>query len=185
MRELDTGIFILDNYVAHEGCDTILGAVGRIRDWEDHSKGKYTADVNDSFCPEAGAILRERFLSGVNLMLDEFRKHDCDNQIPTLDESFVYRYRFIKYLKGASFHSHFDANTIEEGKMITGIMYLSDDYEGGVLSYPRHDVQLKAKQGDMVFHPAIYTHPHISSEVTSGEKLVCSMFCSIRAIPGR
>ena len=45
-----------------------------------------------------------------------------------------------------------------------------------------HDVTLRPKQGDIVFHPAIYTHPHAAAAVTKGEKYVCVFWGSLRAV---
>jgi len=93
----------------------------------------------------------------------------------------------LKYLEGASLglHNDNDSNTmIIDGQRyfaqrdialhqtVNAILYLNDDYEGGVFRFPVAGVTLKADRGDIVFFPANYVGTHGVSPVTSGSRYV-------------
>lgn len=93
----------------------------------------------------------------------------------------------LKYVKGASLglHNDNDTNTmiingqryfsqrdIAVHQTVNAILYLNDDYEGGVFRFPVADVTLKADKGDIVFFPANYVGTHAVSPVTEGERYV-------------
>jgi predicted 2-oxoglutarate/Fe(II)-dependent dioxygenase YbiX len=50
----------------------------------------------------------------------------------------------------------------------TFVICLTDDYEGGVLSFPRQNEHIRLKKGDIVFFPGGLTHPHFVNPTTSG-----------------
>ena len=88
----------------------------------------------------------------------------------SLKESYPFL-RFIRYSKGADMKSHFDF--LKGDRVVSTLCYLNDGYEGGDLYYPKQGVCLKPRKGDIVIHPSIYTHPHISQLIVEGEKFVC------------
>jgi hypothetical protein len=55
---------------------------------------------------------------------------------------------------------------------ITFVACLSENYEGGLLQFPKQGVSLKLKKGDLVLFPGSHTHPHGVSRITSGERRV-------------
>jgi len=55
---------------------------------------------------------------------------------------------------------------------ITFVACLNDNYEGGNLVFPKQEVSIKLKKGDLVLFPGSYTHPHGVTELTGGERTV-------------
>lgn len=160
MIELGPHIFLFERFLQQS-------LVAHLQDlpWEPVGPGKYICDKPAGVPP--WDIVKNAFLLAGNQMLDTYRVHDRDNQIPMLDIAVL---RLLRYDPGASFHSHFDA------KILSGILYINDDYEGGQLSYPLQGVTYVPKAGDVIFHPGIFTHPHEAGVVTKGVKYVCTVF---------
>ena len=72
-----------------------------------------------------------------------------------------------------------DLNTFElDGNIhcdfsgITFVACLDDNYEGGDLVFPKQNVSVNLKKGDLVLFPGSYTHPHGVTKLISGERIV-------------
>ena len=48
---------------------------------------------------------------------------------------------------------------------ITFVVCLNDNYEGGNLVFPKQEVSIKLKRGDLILFPGSYTHPHGVTEL--------------------
>jgi predicted 2-oxoglutarate/Fe(II)-dependent dioxygenase YbiX len=79
------------------------------------------------------------------------------------------------YPTGGHFGLHVDAILEEDGKKIaymdreyTVIMWMNDDYEGGVLRFPELKVEVPPKIGQMVMFPADRRFLHEVTQVTKG-----------------
>lgn len=55
---------------------------------------------------------------------------------------------------------------------LTTVGCLSDDYDGGILSFPRQDVYIKLNKGDLIVFPGGITHPHYVTQTINGERNV-------------
>jgi predicted 2-oxoglutarate/Fe(II)-dependent dioxygenase YbiX len=49
-------------------------------------------------------------------------------------------------------------------------MYLNDDYDGGILEFPKIGLELKPKEGDIIFFPSQVPFFHQSTPITKGIK---------------
>jgi len=49
------------------------------------------------------------------------------------------------------------------------IFALNDEYSGGVLNFPYHNVNVKLKKGSLICFPPYWTHPHEVSEATDNK----------------
>jgi predicted 2-oxoglutarate/Fe(II)-dependent dioxygenase YbiX len=66
-------------------------------------------------------------------------------------------------------------NSFQINKYV-GILYLNDDYEGGVLYFPDHDIKIKPKSGDFVMFPGGIENVHGVSEITKGSRYTMVSF---------
>jgi len=55
---------------------------------------------------------------------------------------------------------------------ITFVGCLSEDYEGGLLCFPRHNITYRLNLGDIIIFPGGITHPHYVTGVTKGYRNV-------------
>ena len=64
--------------------------------------------------------------------------------------------------------SYINGDRIGDYKMIRNcsiIFALNDNYDGGTLRFPYHDISIKLKKGSVILFPPYWTHPHESDEL--------------------
>lgn len=76
--------------------------------------------------------------------------------------------RVAKYEKGGFYSTHTDAATSE--RVISGVLYLNDDYEGGEIYFPSQKIKLKPEAGDLILFPSCFLFPHQSLPITDKSK---------------
>jgi hypothetical protein len=84
--------------------------------------------------------------------------------------SYYEAFNFVKY-EGAG--KHFNIHADHGPAYVTTVSvvaYLNDDYEGGELYFPRFDLTIKPKQGDVLVFPSTYIYEHASLPMKSGTK---------------
>lgn len=75
----------------------------------------------------------------------------------------------LRYQMGEEYKLHYDGPTAS-GRCVSPILYLNEDYEGGVLEFPYHALKIKPKAGTLYLFPANYAYAHIAHPVTEGTK---------------
>ena len=78
-------------------------------------------------------------------------------------------FNFVKYMPGKYFKVHADDGPYYTCT-ISSVVYLNDNYEGGEIYYPRHDLKIKPQAGDILINPSTFVYEHASLEVISGNK---------------
>jgi predicted 2-oxoglutarate/Fe(II)-dependent dioxygenase YbiX len=63
---------------------------------------------------------------------------------------------------------------------ISMLIYLNDDYEGGELYFPQHDIQIKPKAGTLAFFPGDKNYLHGVNPIKSGKRYTCPIFWTIK-----
>lgn len=86
-------------------------------------------------------------------------------------------YSLLKYQGATNDHydAHYDGGP-NNGRWISVIAYLNDDYEGGEIEFVHHGVKLKPKAGSFIVFPSNYAYRHIAHPVTSGTKYAIVSF---------
>lgn len=62
---------------------------------------------------------------------------------------------------------------------INSLFYYNDDFEGGELYYPEHDIVVKPKPGLAVLHPGDFYYMHGVKPVTEGERYTTPAFYTV------
>lgn len=78
-------------------------------------------------------------------------------------------YEILKYGKGNFFIDHVDDGLYLTRK-VSLVYYFNEDYEGGEIHFPRFDVTIKPKEGQLILFPASYIYNHNVTEVTDGTR---------------
>ena len=65
-----------------------------------------------------------------------------------------------------------DSNIHCDFSGITFVACIGDSYKGGDLAFPKQDVKINLKKGDLVLFPGSYTHPHGVTKLIDGERIV-------------
>ncbi len=75
----------------------------------------------------------------------------------------------VKYFPGNHFQTHADDGASYKS-VVSLVGYLNDDYAGGEISFPAHDIIIKPDAGDLVIFPSNYMFMHRAMPVESGIK---------------
>lgn len=78
-------------------------------------------------------------------------------------------FNFVKYLPGEFFKVHADHGPYYTCT-VSAVVYLNDDYVGGEIEFPRHNLTLKPKAGDIILFPSNFVYEHASLNISSGTK---------------
>jgi hypothetical protein len=92
------------------------------------------------------------------------------------------------YCEGESLHSHYDAMTDDyhknrtpnghESRDISSILYLNDDYLGGILKFPFLNLSIKPTAGSLIIFPSSERYTHLVEEVEKGFRyIVPQLWC--------
>jgi hypothetical protein len=90
-------------------------------------------------------------------------------QVFHINMNYMEAINFVKYGPGQHFAVHAD-HGFSYSCVVSSVMYLNDDYEGGELWFPYLDIKYKPEYGDIILFPSTYIYAHASLPVISGTK---------------
>jgi len=166
-------IIVFRNFLKPGFCGDLLGSICEQADWE---KSVTFGEIKGVVGPEASP----RQSSQVSLYkfpkIDEemcklFRvglgkyKEIYEHVEINSDEG----YNLLRYEVGGEYKTHVDRGAKNE-RVLSGLFYLNDDYDGGDLHFPRQNVTVKPETGMLVLFPSFHTHAHSSLPIKSGTK---------------
>lgn len=98
------------------------------------------------------------------------------NQIyyPWLPDFFTIK----KYNQGVDMGPHVDSNdpTDFNHPIISGVLYLNDDYDGGEIHFPNQDIQIKPSAGSIIIFPSYEPYLHHPQKILNGNKYMVPLF---------
>lgn len=74
----------------------------------------------------------------------------------------------LKYEKGHYLPAHQDQGV--SSRVLSGILYLNDEYEGGNINFPYLNISVKPKPGSVIFFPSNFIYVHQIDEIISGTR---------------
>ena len=187
MYAADPILYVVDNFLSNDECDAFIKA----------SEGKLQPSTVINLDNE----LQHENRTSENCWIE----HDANDMVHEVSKRLsilvqipirnAEQYQLVYYKKGAKYMPHFDSfdYETEDGKkywepggqrMITVIAYLNDVEEGGETGFPKLDINIPPKKGDVVvFHNCIEgtteINPdalHAGSPVVSGEKWAVNLW---------
>ena len=63
---------------------------------------------------------------------------------------------------------------------LSSLFYLNEDYEGGELYFPQHDIEFKPKAGTLAFFPGDKNYLHGVNPIKLGKRYTCPIFWTVR-----
>jgi hypothetical protein len=72
--------------------------------------------------------------------------------------------------QGQSMGPHFDGQDGNKDLAFSLVTYINDDYEGGEISFPNHNVTIKPKAGSLIMFPSQEPYIHEVKPITSGTR---------------
>lgn len=154
--------------------------------------------TNDFFSDEPAHIDNEHRKAKISNDTKTLSKlySQLDNYVDECVEQYIDRYGYygeilshkgdygsVRYDKGSFYKEHVDIGNLEDDddtihRKLAIYIYLNDNYEGGILRFPYQDVSLKPCIGDVVVFDCGALHPHESTEITQGFKIVITNWLS-------
>lgn len=90
--------------------------------------------------------------------------------------------QLVRWRPGDEQHPHADSENPDgtphpyPWREHASILYLNDDYEGGSIYFPQHDLELNPKPGTMVTFPGTAEYMHGVRTITAGERYSIASF---------
>lgn len=78
-----------------------------------------------------------------------------------------------KYYAGSGMGPHTDSGPIAH---ISAVLYLNDEYVGGELAFPNHNITVKPTAGSIIVFPSTEPYVHDPRNVVTGEKYISPAF---------
>jgi hypothetical protein len=83
---------------------------------------------------------------------------------PSLDDHWI-----VKWSIGNDMGVHTDDDVVF-ALQVSGVIYFSDGYEGGEITFPNQNTAIKPGMGDLVIFPGNLTYPHGVNPIISGHR---------------
>jgi hypothetical protein len=80
-----------------------------------------------------------------------------------------------KWQPGANMGPHADGYDGNTDLAFSLVAYLNDDYEGGEISFPNHNITVKPKKGSLIMFPAQEPFVHEVKQVISGDRYMSTV----------
>lgn len=83
-----------------------------------------------------------------------------------------------KYNSGVDMGPHIDSNdpTDKKHPVVSGVMYLNDDYDGGELLFPNQSLSIKPEAGSVILFPSHNPYIHHPQKILNGNKYMVPLF---------
>jgi hypothetical protein len=75
----------------------------------------------------------------------------------------------VKFVKGFYLVPHVDTLS-SEGNHIASVYYINDDYTGGEIDFPDHDLKIKPKANSLVIFPGNENYVHAVNEIIDNDR---------------
>jgi hypothetical protein len=99
-----------------------------------------------------------------------------------IEKDFMYGYRTTrplsinKYFTNAELSSHVDSFGDDNSPVLSAVMYLNDDYDGGNIHFKNQDIDIKPEAGSVVIFPSTPPYYHESKKILRGTKYMVLQF---------
>ena len=151
-------IKIFNNFLSKEQCELILSNLDKSTALNIEGFWSNRVFAEFSFPNEAKRILKMFRLKIKPFLENEYLVKLLPNSL---------NQHVVKWNPGEEMEPHIDdVGTIYNH--ISSVLYLNDNYEGGEIFFPQHDITVKPLQGDLICFPGNLNYKHGVKKVDSG-----------------
>jgi hypothetical protein len=185
-------ILIVKNFVDKEDLKKIKQFLPKINKWIDAGESQYT---EEGVCTYDAKYWKNRQCSGdiilelnpsIYNLIDKYilkMKNLLENYFSV--ELYSRPPVLIKWFAGLEQRPHADKQ-LSDGSPnpfptydLNSLIYYNDDFEGGELYYPEHDIVIKPEPGLAVAHPGDIHYLHGVKKIISGERWTTPSFYTV------
>lgn len=187
-----SNIKIIENFVELTDLKIIQKFLPTINEWMDAGENQY---AEDGTCIYDASYWQNRqcsydILSRINLDIYNLVNTYIIKMQRFLEDEFrvcltIRPPVIIRWFPGLEQQPHADKQ-LNDGSPnpfptydLNSLLYYNDDFEGGELYYPQHDIVVKPKPGLAVAHPGDINYLHGVKMVTKGERYTTPSFYTI------
>jgi hypothetical protein len=185
-------IVVIKNFVESEHLKTIQNFLPTINEWVDPGESLYS---EDGTCLYSADYWRNRQCSGdiiqkLNNNIYEIIEYYINKMQQVLETQFSVKLSnrppvLVKWTSGTEQQPHADKQ-LNDGSPnpfpdydLNSLIYYNDDFEGGELYYPEHDIVIKPEPGLAVAHPGDIHFLHGVKRIISGERWTTPSFYTV------
>jgi hypothetical protein len=198
-KTLLSNLQVVDEYIPKNDVKVLLDFCESFHEWDNgydrcpdlssvDIDGKYRYDIEEMLIAQDHSYLHPLVLK-YQKKIEEYASAVYGRSLTT-----YHNMHLRKYFEGDKFDEHFDSEGKDEGKIqrlpgysssdkvpaalieIAVNMYLNDDYSGGEIYFPDHDVSIKPKPGQLIMFPGGHEFKHGVRTVTSGSRYTMASF---------
>lgn len=162
-----------------EETDSLLNSSTSITKWkqwkasDDSYDFGYQKMINPSIIDETN----ERLIS-INKIIRNAIVNSSKNYANThnIDLGYLTPISIAKYSTGKEMGSHIDSYDDERSPVLSVVLYINDNYDGGELYFKGQEVLIKPTAGSLIAFPSVDPYYHQSMVVTKGLKYMSPGF---------
>src|SRR5690606_28368157 len=77
-------------------------------------------------------------------------------------------YELLRYKIGGHYKRHVDSGGFRADRVVSGLLYVNDNYAGGELEFIKLGLKIKPGAGTIVLFPSNYVYEHVAHAVQEG-----------------
>ncbi len=176
MLKLTSDIFIFESSLT----DDLISKLNNIRDSVNHNDRIDLNKTNTTVLYEFNQFWTQEIES--KIMDEYFSIYDIENGVGynVSDETIKGMKEWLKMkwrdLYLLTYNKNMNVNDKKnihwDFSFMTFVACLTENFDGGLLVFPRQNVEYKLKLGDIIVFPGGITHPHYVTKVTEGQRNV-------------
>lgn len=165
IEEVADGILKMP-FLTEQGSNVVLNACKQIGGWSEHTRHYPTQDIHlFKELPDLDKILKARLERVIFPKVSSHFMIDTEYDMFAL---FAIKYAMDGQTKLPIHHDQ---------SFISGSVKLNDDYEGGLLSFPKQIYDNRhVSVGDIILWPGDITHPHLCTDLLTNEKYALTIW---------
>lgn len=171
-------ILVCDHALDGNTCDAVLQEYAGAPEWRPTSVvGGYLPDKRrcDSISLADPAVislssrrqvLASQVLDGINCAVKAYRARHTHCSV-----SRSFGLELLRYRSGGFYVQHHDAS-FEQPRILTCVIGLNSDYEGGALTWFDARIRIRPEPGRIILFPSNFLYPHSAETITAGIRYV-------------
>lgn len=125
-------------------------------------------DINkNDFYFEDQFSISKRLYDALDFATDYYTKNIYPFAFKNI-KSREYSVHLLRYDVGGYLPAHQDQGV--SSRVLSSVMYLNDDYEGGEIKFPNSNISFKPEAGSVIFFPSNFLYVHEVAPITSGSR---------------
>jgi hypothetical protein len=172
-------IFEYENFVTPEDCDHILNQVSKLRSFEPNIKKSKNGRDNNAYhiaqySNVEGNLRLFNYITAVgqSALIQYYRDNPYSKYNIIEEWGVMYNYVYRYYDKNDHYNWHVDKSGDHVHFVVSFLLYLNDDFEGGNTLFLHDRLKVKPKKGSVLMFPCGPYFLHKGTKVTSGQKHV-------------